>query len=584
MATLALPPRPGRPWLVGLLSALLVAALLLPLVLFLRAPWFILSLAVPVVPLVGIFWGRYAEQRSLLLRLEEALDTALKRLRRADDTETAYFALKDALEGYRGVAGAALFVKDSKPNRNTFAPSIASGALLGLRTLPKVTDFEHLAFLSHGEEVISRAELRELAARGSTASTLKPLLAVLEDAGIDLLWFLYSEEGPVAAVVMRESVGVKLRALRDCFAERSLSFGRALWAVLPQAFDQPVGLPPQEAIRPTPIPQEPRPQAVKSGPVALPRREEPTAPPPSQPERKEPQRPQRAPSAELDQRLPFSLLPDPVGFVEAFAPLVNAFEQAQELLQHQRVVRLVGPRGSSKSAIAFVLALEQRGAVDWHAAPAEHDPEDPDAAVLVWDEERAGPFKEATRRALCIVLSAQGEGLMIPALAELGPAEVAAVLAEQLAAKPIEFTQEANAWLQSASFEADVEEVLLTVARALLLQGEDAMIEAGSLGATREPQALPVAVPSEEALPTSDELRDAALAEAVANSEGQEFHEAVLVFKRTLIRKALESSKNNRSKAAKLLGLQRTYLYKLIRQLGLEEEEQKAFDEPLSPR
>jgi DNA-binding protein Fis len=557
---------------VGLLCSVLVAALFLPLVFFLHISWFILLLALPVLPLVGIFWGRYAEQRSLLQRLVEALDMALKRLRRADDTETAYFALKDALEGYRGVAGAALFVKDAKPTRNLFSPGIASGALLGLRTLPKVTDFDHLAFLAHGEEVICRSELKVLAARGSTASTLKPLLAVLEDAGLDLVWFLYGEEGPVAAIVMRESVGVRLSSLRDCFAARSASFGKALWAVLPQAFDRLDASQPESA-RPTVVPQLPR---VISATVL--KKEEPSQ---SAPEVKEAQQPQRAPSSEFEQRLPFSLLPDPVGFVEAFAPLITAFNEAHKLLQQHRVVRLVGPRGSSKSAIAFVLALEQHGAIDWHAAPAEQDPEDPDAAVLVWDEERAGPFKEATRSALCIVLSTQGDGLMIPLLAELGPVEVALALGEQLAAKQISLSEEAKSWLQSAPFEADVEEVLLAVARALLVQSESTTLEASSLGAQRE---ILVSVPNDEGLPTNEELRDLALAEAVANSEGQEFHEAVLIFKRTLIRKALESSKNNRSKAAKLLGLQRTYLYKLIRQLDLEEEEQKAFDEPLSPR
>jgi hypothetical protein len=578
LATLALPPRPGRPWLVGLLCALLVAALLSPLVIFLHAPWFLLLLALPIIPLVGVFWGRYAERRSLLLRLEDALDMALKRVRRADDTETAYFALKDALEGYRGVAGAALFVRDTK--KGPFCPAICSGALLGLRTLPKVTDFEHLATMANGEDLLCRRDLKELAERGPNSSTLKHLSAVLEDAGIDLVWFLTSDEGPVAAIVMRESVGIQLSHFRDCFAKRSLNFGTALWTVLPQ----PIEASAQETLKP----QEPRTEPVKSASVVLPKKEEiidklvaqPTVEATAPKLAPEPSRPQSSPSAEVEQRLPFSLLPDPIGFIEAFKPLMIAFEQAQEILQKQRIVRIVGPKGSSKSALAFVLAFEQHGAIDWHAAPQENDPEDPDAAVLVWDEERAGPFKEASRKALCIVISSQGDGLMAPQLSELGPAQVAAVLAEQLAAKPIEFSQEAKAWLQGASFEGDVEEVLLAVARALLLQGEDTPLEAASLGAL----AVPVVVSSDEALPTNEELRDLAISEAIANSEGQEFHEAVLIFKRTFIKKALESSKNNRSKAAKLLGLQRTYLYKLIRQLGLEEEEQKAFDEPLSPR
>ena len=47
-------------------------------------------------------------------------------------------------------------------------------------------------------------------------------------------------------------------------------------------------------------------------------------------------------------------------------------------------------------------------------------------------------------------------------------------------------------------------------------------------------------------------------------------HEAVRQFKRDLITMALEAAGGNRSEAARRLGIQRTYLHRLIRELQIE--------------
>jgi DNA-binding NtrC family response regulator len=46
-----------------------------------------------------------------------------------------------------------------------------------------------------------------------------------------------------------------------------------------------------------------------------------------------------------------------------------------------------------------------------------------------------------------------------------------------------------------------------------------------------------------------------------------DFHDAVSEFKRRLIESTLRESQGNRTHAARLLGLQRTYLLRLIREL-----------------
>lgn len=47
------------------------------------------------------------------------------------------------------------------------------------------------------------------------------------------------------------------------------------------------------------------------------------------------------------------------------------------------------------------------------------------------------------------------------------------------------------------------------------------------------------------------------------------WHTAIATFKRDLIEKALRQSRGNRTRAAEALGLQRTYLLRLMREMGL---------------
>jgi DNA-binding NtrC family response regulator len=65
------------------------------------------------------------------------------------------------------------------------------------------------------------------------------------------------------------------------------------------------------------------------------------------------------------------------------------------------------------------------------------------------------------------------------------------------------------------------------------------------------------------------EIRDAGLRDALARDPGRTYHAAVEEFKRGLIASTLRRTGGNRTRAARLLGLQRTYLARLIRDLGL---------------
>jgi Nif-specific regulatory protein len=49
------------------------------------------------------------------------------------------------------------------------------------------------------------------------------------------------------------------------------------------------------------------------------------------------------------------------------------------------------------------------------------------------------------------------------------------------------------------------------------------------------------------------------------------YHEAVLAFKRDFLRSALSQAKGNQTRAAETLGLQRTYLSRLIKELRVRE-------------
>jgi two-component system nitrogen regulation response regulator NtrX len=49
------------------------------------------------------------------------------------------------------------------------------------------------------------------------------------------------------------------------------------------------------------------------------------------------------------------------------------------------------------------------------------------------------------------------------------------------------------------------------------------------------------------------------------------YQDAVLAFKRDLIRAALVRSNGNQTQAAEALGIRRTYLYRLMRVVGIKE-------------
>ena len=66
------------------------------------------------------------------------------------------------------------------------------------------------------------------------------------------------------------------------------------------------------------------------------------------------------------------------------------------------------------------------------------------------------------------------------------------------------------------------------------------------------------------------ELAGPSAAPAAVPSIGS-FHDRVEEFKRTVIRGALQATKGNQTRAAAALGLQRTYLARLIRNLALRD-------------
>jgi DNA-binding NtrC family response regulator len=65
------------------------------------------------------------------------------------------------------------------------------------------------------------------------------------------------------------------------------------------------------------------------------------------------------------------------------------------------------------------------------------------------------------------------------------------------------------------------------------------------------------------------EIREAGLTEGMSPEAARTYHAAVEEFKRGLIASTLRRTSGNRTRAARLLGLQRTYLARLIRDLGL---------------
>jgi Nif-specific regulatory protein len=72
-----------------------------------------------------------------------------------------------------------------------------------------------------------------------------------------------------------------------------------------------------------------------------------------------------------------------------------------------------------------------------------------------------------------------------------------------------------------------------------------------------EPRDLPIAPPLAE-----DETEEA---------PGSSYRQAVVNFKRDLLRSALLQAEGNQTRAAEGLGLRRTYLSRLLRELGLRD-------------
>jgi transcriptional regulator with PAS, ATPase and Fis domain len=76
------------------------------------------------------------------------------------------------------------------------------------------------------------------------------------------------------------------------------------------------------------------------------------------------------------------------------------------------------------------------------------------------------------------------------------------------------------------------------------------------------------------------ELRDGAVSSSAVREAGRGYHVAVEEFKRGLITSTLRRTGGNRTVAARVLGLQRTYLARLIRDLGVADRRPPSRPEP----
>jgi DNA-binding NtrC family response regulator len=109
------------------------------------------------------------------------------------------------------------------------------------------------------------------------------------------------------------------------------------------------------------------------------------------------------------------------------------------------------------------------------------------------------------------------------------------------------FTPEALACLRRHTWPGNVRELENAIERAVVLaDGPDIAI-----------RDLPA------------EIRDGAAAAALVRERARSFHASVEEYKRGLIASVLRRTGGNRTQAARILGLQRTYLARLIRDLGL---------------
>jgi Nif-specific regulatory protein len=115
----------------------------------------------------------------------------------------------------------------------------------------------------------------------------------------------------------------------------------------------------------------------------------------------------------------------------------------------------------------------------------------------------------------------------------------------ELKRPPKPLSPAARALLAAYHWPGNVRELENAIERAVVL----------SAGSAIQPGDLPIPVPASG---TEEE-----------QATGGAFHEAVQAFKRDFLRAALARANGNRTRAAAALGLQRTYLSRLLRDLGL---------------
>ena len=117
-------------------------------------------------------------------------------------------------------------------------------------------------------------------------------------------------------------------------------------------------------------------------------------------------------------------------------------------------------------------------------------------------------------------------------------------------------TREAMALLTAQAWPGNVRELANVIERAVVLCAGDQIM------------------PEDLALPSTVPVASSTLSTLSTPSVGiGEYHEQVKDYKQAIIRAALQKAGGNQTKAAELLGLQRTYLVKLLRGLKIREHE-----------
>ena len=115
----------------------------------------------------------------------------------------------------------------------------------------------------------------------------------------------------------------------------------------------------------------------------------------------------------------------------------------------------------------------------------------------------------------------------------------------ELKRPPSSISPAALAVLTRYDWPGNVRELENAIERAVVL----------STGAEIEPHDLPIL--------------EQAIGESGTGPSGGSYHEAVLKFKRELLQSSLTQAKGNQTRAAEALGLQRTYLSRLLKELGI---------------